>query len=89
MVEAGICRPARCRWCGSSAGLLDALQPMDVVSFTGSADTAARSAATRPWRSRSVRSNIEADSVNCALLLPGDGPGSEAFELLARKWCAR
>jgi 3,4-dehydroadipyl-CoA semialdehyde dehydrogenase len=27
--------------CGSSAGLLDALQPFDVVSFTGSADTAA------------------------------------------------
>ena len=27
--------------CGSSAGLLDQLQPFDVVSFTGSADTAA------------------------------------------------
>ena len=27
--------------CGSSAGLLDQLQPFDVVSFTGSAETAA------------------------------------------------
>ena len=27
--------------CGSSAGLMDALQPFDVVSFTGSAETAA------------------------------------------------
>ena len=36
------CRPARCRSiCGSSAGLMDQLQPFDVVSFTGSAETGA------------------------------------------------
>jgi 3,4-dehydroadipyl-CoA semialdehyde dehydrogenase len=34
---------------------------------------------------RSVRVNIEADSVNSALLLTGEAPGSEAFELLAKE----
>ncbi|MEY4752534.1 MAG: putative phenylacetic acid degradation protein PaaN, partial [Pseudomonadota bacterium] len=57
--------------CGSSAGLLDALQPFDVLSFTGSADTAALLRRHPAVAERSVRVNIEADSVNSALLLPG------------------
>ena len=57
--------------CGSSAGLLDQLQPFDVVSFTGSADTAAVIRSHPAVVQRSVRVNIEADSVNSALLLPG------------------
>jgi 3,4-dehydroadipyl-CoA semialdehyde dehydrogenase len=56
--------------CGSSAGLLDQLQPFDVVSFTGSADTAAVIRSHPAVVQRSVRVNIEADSVNSALLLP-------------------
>lgn len=71
--------------CGSSAGLMDALEPFDVVSFTGSADTAALIRSHAAVTQRSVRVNIEADSVNSALLLPGDAPGSEAFELLAKE----
>jgi len=71
--------------CGSSAGLMDALQPFDVVSFTGSADTAAIIRSHPAVAQRSVRVNIEADSVNSALLLPGDGPGSEAFDLLVKE----
>ena len=57
--------------CGSSAGLMDQLQPFDVVSFTGSADTAAVIRSHPAVVQRSVRVNIEADSVNSALLLPG------------------
>ena len=57
--------------CGSSVGLLDQLQPFDVVSFTGSADTAAVIRSHPAVVQRSVRVNIEADSVNSALLLPG------------------
>ena len=54
--------------CGSSAGLLDQLQLFDLVSFTGSAATAAR-VRTHPAIARhSVRVNIEADSLNCAFL---------------------
>lgn len=71
--------------CGSSAGLMDALEPFDVVSFTGSADTAALIRSHAAVTQRSVRVNIEADSVNSALLLPGDAPGSEAFELLVKE----
>jgi 3,4-dehydroadipyl-CoA semialdehyde dehydrogenase len=69
--------------CGSSAGLLDALQPFDVLSFTGSADTGALIRQHPAVAVRSVRVNIEADSVNSAVLLPD--AGSEAFDLLAKE----
>jgi 3,4-dehydroadipyl-CoA semialdehyde dehydrogenase len=71
--------------CGSSAGLLDQLQPFDVLSFTGSAETAAVIRSHPAVTQRSVRVNIEADSVNSALLLPDAVPGSEAFDLLAKE----
>jgi 3,4-dehydroadipyl-CoA semialdehyde dehydrogenase len=71
--------------CGSSAGLMDALQTFDVVSFTGSADTAAVIRSHPAVARRFVRVNIEADSVNSALLLPDAAPGSEAFELLVKE----
>ncbi|MEY8876805.1 MAG: 3,4-dehydroadipyl-CoA semialdehyde dehydrogenase [Leptothrix sp. (in: b-proteobacteria)] len=71
--------------CGSSAGLLDALQPFDVLSFTGSADTAALLRRHPAVAERSVRVNIEADSVNSALLMPGAAPASSAFELLVKE----
>jgi 3,4-dehydroadipyl-CoA semialdehyde dehydrogenase len=71
--------------CGSSAGLLDALQPFDVVSFTGSAETAGVVRSHPAIAQRSVRANIEADSLNSALLLPGAAPGDEAFNLLVKE----
>ncbi|MBP6544904.1 MAG: 3,4-dehydroadipyl-CoA semialdehyde dehydrogenase [Piscinibacter sp.] len=71
--------------CGSSAGLLDALQPFDVLSFTGSAHTAALLRRHPAVAERSVRVNIEADSVNSALLMLGATPGSPAFELLVKE----
>ena len=71
--------------CGSSAGLMDALQPFDVVSFTGSADTAAIIRSHPAVATRSVRVNIEADSLNSAVLLPGAEPGGESFELFVKE----
>jgi 3,4-dehydroadipyl-CoA semialdehyde dehydrogenase len=71
--------------CGSSAGLMDALQPFDVVSFTGSAETAAVIRSHPAVTQHSVRVNIEADSLNSALLLPDAAPGSETFELLVKE----
>ena len=71
--------------CGSSAGLMDPLQPFDVVSFTGSADTAAVIRSHPAVAQRSVRVNIEADSINSALLLEGETPGGEAFELMVKE----
>ena len=69
--------------CGSSAGLMDALQPFDVVSFTGSADTGALIRSHAAVTQRSVRVNIEADSVNSALLL--QGADDATFDLLAKE----
>lgn len=71
--------------CGSSAGLMDQLQGFDVVSFTGSADTGAVIRSHAAVAQRSVRVNIEADSLNSALLLPDAAPDSESFKLLVRE----
>jgi 3,4-dehydroadipyl-CoA semialdehyde dehydrogenase len=71
--------------CGGSAGLLDALRPMDLLSFTGSADTAALLRAHPAVARHSVRTNIEADSINSAVLMPGEGPGSAAFEAFVKE----
>ena len=71
--------------CGSPSGLLDALQPFDVLSFTGSADTAGKIRSHHVVARNSVRVNIEADSVNSALLLPGETPDSPAFELFVKE----
>ena len=86
VVEAGVFPPgALSVVCGSSAGLMDALEPFDVVSFTGSAETAAVIRTHPAVAHRSVRANIEADSLNSALLLPGAKPGDETFNLLVRE----
>lgn len=86
VVDAGIFPPgALSVICGSSAGLMDQLQPFDVVSFTGSAETAAVIRSHPAVVQRSVRVNIEADSLNSALLLPGEAAGSPAFELLIKE----
>lgn len=71
--------------CGSSNGLMDQLAPFDVMSFTGSAETGAVIRSHAAVVQRSVRVNIEADSLNSALLLPGAAPGSEVFNLLVRE----
>lgn len=71
--------------CGSSAGLLDALQPTDVLSFTGSAETAAVLRAHPAVAQHSVRVNIEADSINSALLMPESTVDSEAFDLFIKE----
>jgi len=71
--------------CGSSAGLMDQLEPFDIVSFTGSAETAALIRGHEAVTKKSVRVNIEADSINSALLLPDEASGSEAVDLLVKE----
>ncbi|WP_394781796.1 3,4-dehydroadipyl-CoA semialdehyde dehydrogenase [Undibacterium sp.] len=66
--------------CGSSAGLLDQLRPFDVLSFTGSADTAVAIRSHDAVARHSVRVNIEADSLNCSILGPDALPGSASFD---------
>jgi 3,4-dehydroadipyl-CoA semialdehyde dehydrogenase len=82
VIEAGILPPgALSIVCGSSAGLLDALTPFDVLSFTGSADTAYAIRSHAAVARDSVRVNIEADSLNSTILGEDAMPGSAAFEL--------
>ncbi len=86
VVAAGVLPPgALSVICGGSGGLLDALQPFDVLSFTGSAETAQKIRSHRAVAERSVRVNIEADSLNSALLLPDATVDSEAFGLLVKE----
>lgn len=63
--------------CGSTGDLLDRLGPQDVVAFTGSADTA-RKLRTRAHRlAANPRFNVEADSLNAAVLAPDVDPAAE------------
>ena len=64
---------------------MDQLQPFDVVSFTGSADTAAVIRSHPAVTQHSVRVNIEADSINSAVLLPDDSGENAALDLLAKE----
>jgi 3,4-dehydroadipyl-CoA semialdehyde dehydrogenase len=86
VIEAGVLPPgALSIVCGSSAGLLDALEPFDVLSFTGSADTAAKIRSHAGVVRHSVRLNIEADSLNSSILLEDAAPGSPAFDLYVKE----
>ncbi len=66
---------------GPAADLLDHVDERDVVAFTGSNDTGAWIRQIEHVRSKSVRLNVEADSLNAALLGPDVEPGSETFDL--------
>lgn len=71
--------------CGRSDGLLDVLEPFDLVSFTGSADTAQTISRHEIVRRHSIRLNAETDSLNSALLGPDATPDTEAFALMAKE----
>src|SRR6266446_1441916 len=71
--------------CGSARDLLVYVQEEDIVSFTGSAETAARIRSHANVLRRSVRVNIEADSINSAILGPDCAPGTDLFELLVEE----
>ncbi len=70
---------------GGTGDLLDRLQENDVVTFTGSADTALKLRAHPNVLRRSIPFNAEADSLNCAILAPDVTPDHEAFDLYVRE----
>ena len=70
--------------CGSTGDLLDRLGPQDVLAFTGSADTALRLRQGANLLAANVRVNVEADSLNAAVLAPDVAEGSPAFELFVK-----
>jgi oxepin-CoA hydrolase/3-oxo-5,6-dehydrosuberyl-CoA semialdehyde dehydrogenase len=69
---------------GSTGDLLDRLGPQDVLAFTGSADTA-RSLRNRPnLLAANTRMNVEADSLNAAVLGPDVADGSPVHDLFLK-----
>src|SRR5271157_4333823 len=71
--------------CGTAGNLLAALTSDDVIAFTGSAHTAVRVRGHADVVARSVPVNIEADSINAALLAPGASPGGAAYDAFLRE----
>jgi len=70
---------------GGSGDLLDRLEETDVVTFTGSADTAAMLRVNKNLIARSIPFNGEADSLNCAILAPDVEVGDPEFELFVKE----
>ena len=86
IVKAGILPPGAISiLCGSARDLLDHVCEGDIVSFTGSADTATRIRSHVNVLRRSVRVNIEADSLNSAILGPDAAPSTDVFDLLVKE----
>ncbi|HYP72031.1 MAG TPA: phenylacetic acid degradation bifunctional protein PaaZ [Variovorax sp.] len=70
---------------GSTGDLLDRLDGRDVVTFTGSADTAAKLRVHPNVVRQSIPFNAEADSLNCAILAPDVTPDDEEFDLFVKE----
>src|SRR5690606_5833505 len=66
---------------GSTGDLVDRLGAQDVLAFTGSAATALALRGKRNLLAASVKVNVEADSLNAAVLGPDAAPGSPLFDL--------
>ena len=71
--------------CGSAGDLLDHLGAQDSVAFTGSATTGRKLKTHPSIIENAVRFNMEADSLNCAILGPDAAPGTEEFDLFVKE----
>ena len=82
MVDSGLLPPGAVQLIVGGVGdLFDRLGGQDVVSFTGSAATAATLRAHPVVQRESVRFVAEQDSLNAAILGPDADPGTPEFEL--------
>ncbi|MEJ8823819.1 phenylacetic acid degradation bifunctional protein PaaZ [Variovorax humicola] len=70
---------------GGTGDLLDRLDGSDFVTFTGSADTAAKLRVHPNLVRQSIPFNAEADSLNCAILAPDVTPDDEEFDLFVKE----
>jgi oxepin-CoA hydrolase/3-oxo-5,6-dehydrosuberyl-CoA semialdehyde dehydrogenase len=69
---------------GGVGDLFDHLTEQDLVSFTGSASTAAKLRTHPTVVQRAVRFNAEADSLNLSILGPDAVPGTPEFDLYVK-----
>ncbi len=71
--------------CGGIGGLLDHLDCQDVVTFTGSADTARKLRGNANLRDNAVRFTAEQDSLNASVLGPDAVPGTPEFDVFVKE----
>ncbi len=82
----GILPPAALQLvCGSARGILDHVDSQDVVTFTGSASTGLMLRSHPRLLEKAVPFNMEADSLNAAVLGLDAAPGTEEFELFIKE----
>lgn len=70
---------------GSARTILDTVQSQDVVTFTGSASTGTMLKSHKQIINESVPFNMEADSLNCAVLGEDAIPGTPEFDLFIKE----
>jgi oxepin-CoA hydrolase / 3-oxo-5,6-dehydrosuberyl-CoA semialdehyde dehydrogenase len=86
MIESGVLpRGALQLIMGSTGDLMDHLTLQDVVSFTGSAQTAMKLQSHPVIARESVRFIAERDSLNASVLGPDAGPGTPEFDLFVKE----
>ncbi|MGB3947546.1 MAG: phenylacetic acid degradation bifunctional protein PaaZ [Bacteroidia bacterium] len=71
--------------CGSANGILDHVNSMDVVTFTGSASTGKMLKAHSRLLEEAVSFNMEADSLNCCVLGKDAVPGTAEFDIFIKE----
>lgn len=86
MMDSGLL-PAGCLQLivGGTGDLFERLEEPDVVTFTGSADTAMSLRSHPNVLRRSIPFNAEADSLNCAILAPDVTADDPEFELFVKE----
>lgn len=85
IVESGILPPGAFQFVAGSVGdLFEALTGQDVVSFTGSAATAATLQRHPVIAEKAVRFVAERDSLNASILGPDAVPGTPEFDLFVK-----
>ncbi|SMX51091.1 phenylacetic acid degradation bifunctional protein PaaZ [Actibacterium lipolyticum] len=70
---------------GGLGDMLDRLDAQDVVSFTGSADTALKLRSAPHIQRNSIRFIAEQDSLNASVLGPDAAPGTPEFNLFVKE----
>ncbi|WP_170762953.1 phenylacetic acid degradation bifunctional protein PaaZ [Ruegeria lacuscaerulensis] len=86
MLESGILPAGALQLVSGGLGdMLDRLTMQDVVSFTGSADTALRLRSNPAILENSVRFVAEQDSLNASILGPDAEPGTPEFDLFIKE----
>ena len=73
---------------GGAGDLVSHLGAQDVLAFTGSGDTGARLRSARSIIEHSVRVNVEADSLNAAVLVPTSSRAATCTSCSSRTSCA-